>query len=166
MDKINFSHTQPPSTELQLARWYTTSCMLITLMLIGMCSIYAMQWRTYQQMMHSQKGKCAHDALQQDYSHLLAQQKEQETLHAARTITSHQLTALNESMAQDISLNECVITRNGTYNLTLTAPSRQRAQECVALLSKKQLFGALTIASLKMVKNGDKNELLIVVKNS
>jgi hypothetical protein len=164
MDKINFSNVPSPHTELQLARWYTTSCILITLMLIGMCSIYFTQWRIYRHAVRVQKARAAHNALAQEYQDLQTQQKQRTELRAARKITHHQLTALNEALAQDVQLNECTIAHDGHHTLTITTPSRQRAQECIALLNKKQLFGTLSISSLKTVKSGEKSHLLVIIK--
>lgn len=163
MDKINFSNRYTPYQELQLARWYTCSCFLIALTLIGMCSIYVIQWRTYQHAIHNQRSHAAHHALQQEYDQLLSQQKEREQSHMARAVTYNQLMTLKDSLAQDISLAECAITREGT-NLTIVAPSRQRAQECVALLNKKQHFGSLALASIKANRQGEKSQLLVIIK--
>jgi cell division protein FtsL len=164
MDKINFAHAHSPYVELQLARWYTISCSLIVLMLIGMCSIYVMQWRTYQHAMHTQKSYSAQRSLEQEYAQLQTQQKEHNQRSTAQKTTCQQLAGLNEGLAQDITLQECVIARDGSHTLTLTAPSRQRAQACIALLNKKQLFGTLTLTSLKTVKNGQKSHLLVTLK--
>jgi cell division protein FtsL len=164
MDKINFAHAQTPYVELQLARWYTTSCLLIVLMLIGMCSIYVIQWRTYQHAIHTQKSYATQRSLEQEYVQLQTQHQEHHQRASAQKITCQQLTGLQEGLAQDITLQECVITRDGSHTLTLTAPSRQRAQECIAFLNKRKLFGTLTLTSLKTVKNGDRNYLLVTLK--
>lgn len=166
MDNINFANVHTPYEELQLARWYTISCILIAVMLIGMCSIYVMQWRTYQHAMHAQQSCLAHQALMQEHAHLEMQHKERSQLHSNQTITKQKLKALHESLGTDMSLTECVLTPTGTHTLTLSAPSRHRAQECVAALNKKQLFGTLAITSLTLAKQGNKNYLLVVIKNA
>lgn len=168
MDKINFANPQSPYQELQLARWYTISCMLLCLMLIGMCSIYIIQWRTYQHATRHQKSYATHRALVQEHAQLQAQHQEYYKLKNSQKITSQKLMALNESLGTDIQLTECMIARDGSHNLTLTAPNRQRAQECIATLSNKQLFGTLTITSLKAMRNGEKKHLVVIIqgKNS
>jgi len=166
MDKINFANAHTPSQELQLARWYTVSCMAIILMFIGMCSTYVMQWRTLQQITHKQQSHAAHQSLMQEHAQLESQQNERSQRRSNQTITQQKLKALVENLGADIYLDECVIIRDGSHNLTLSAPSGQRAQECIAALNKKQLFGALTITSLKMVKSGAKNRLLVTIKGT
>lgn len=164
MDKINFANPYTPYAELQLARWYTISCILIMLMLIGMCSAYIMQWRTYQHVMHNQKSYISQQSLAQEYTQLQTQQKESQQRANSKKITHQQLAALNAILAQDIQLHECVITQDGNHNLTLLAPSRQRAQECLAALNQKQVFGTLALTSLKTVQNGQKSHLLVIIK--
>jgi hypothetical protein len=164
MDKINFANPQSPYQELQLARWYTASCALICLMIICMCSIYFIQWRAYQHATRHRKSYAAYHALIQEHAQLQAQHQEQNKLKSAQKITSQKLIDLNEGLGKDIQLTECIITRDGNHNLTLTAPTRQRAQECVAALSKKQLFGALSITSLKAIPSGDKKHLVVIIQ--
>ena len=122
-----------------------------------------MQWRTYQHAMHAQQAHLAYQSLMQEHTNLETQHKERTQSHHNQTITKQQLTALNESLGTDMHLTECVITPEG-INITLTAPSRHRAQECVAQLNKKQLFGTLIITSLKTVKSGNKNHLIVIIR--
>jgi hypothetical protein len=166
MDKINFANPQSPYQELQLARWYTISCMLLCLMLIGMCSIYVMQWRSYQHATRHRKSYAAHHALVQEHTQLQAQHQQHNKLKTSQKITSQKLMALNESLGKDIQLTECMIARDGSHNLTLTAPTRQRAQECVTLLGKKGFFGTLAITSLKAMRNGEKKYLVVIIQGN
>ena len=61
-------------------------------------------------------------------------------------------------------LIECVLAADGSHSLTITAPSRQRAQESIAALNQKKLFGRLAITSIKMVPHGEKSHLLVMIK--
>ena len=164
MDKINFANPYAPYQELQLARWYTTSCILIMFMLIGICSTSFLQWRRYQRAIQLQKNYLAHDALIHEFTNLDAQRTARRQTQANPSATKQQLTALSQNLGREMRLIECMLAADGTHTLTVTAPSRHRAQECIAALNQKKLFGRLTIISLKTVKHGEKTHLLVTIK--
>lgn len=164
MDKINFANTYTPSKELQLARWYTLSCILIMLMLIVMCSVYVMQWRTYQHTMHTQQTDFSRHALAHEYTQLEAQRIQRNQLRNTQTNSHYKLANLRESLGHDIYLDECVINRDGNHHLTISAPSRQRAQDCLTRLNKKQLFGPLAISAIQSIRHGEKTRLSVTIK--
>jgi hypothetical protein len=163
MDKINFANPHTPYQELLLARWYTLSCILIAGMLIGIGSTSFIQWRRYQRARQQQKNYLAHDALIQEHASLQAQRNMRRPGHSNST-TIQQLAALSQNLDKEMRLIECVIAADGSHSLTITAPSRQRAQESIAALNQKKLFGRLAITSIKMVPHGEKSHLLVMVK--
>jgi hypothetical protein len=163
MDKINFANPHTPYQEIMLARWYTISCVLIIGMLIGIGGGSFIQWRRYQQAMRMQKNYLAHDALAQECAELQTQ-KSSRQIRSNRAPAKQQLAALSQSMGKEMRLIECVIAADGAHTLTITAPSRQRAQECITALNQKKLFGRLAITSLKTVQHGEKTHVLVMVK--
>jgi hypothetical protein len=165
MDKINFANPHTPYQELQLARWYTISCILLITMFIGIGSGSFLQWRRYQQAMRMQKNYLAHDALAQECADLQTK-KSSCQMPTNRIPAKQQLAALSQSLGKEMRLIECVLSADGAHTLTLTAPSRQRAQECISALNQKKLFGRLAITSLKTVQNGEKSHLLVMIKAS
>lgn len=164
MDKINFANPHTPYQEIQLARWYTASCILIALILIGIGCITATQWRRYQHAMHIQKSYVLLDALSQEYTRLEAQRAARHQNRSNPSITKQQLAALSQNLGKEIRIIECVLAADGSHSLTITAPTRQRAQECITALNQKKLFGRLAITSLKTVQHGEKSHLLLMIK--
>lgn len=163
MDKINFANPHTPYQEIMLARWYTFACILIALTLACIGSGSFLQWRRYQQALRMQKSYLAHDALAQECADLQAQ-KSSRQMPTNRTPAKQQLAALSQSLGKEMRLIECVLATDGAHTLTLTAPSRQKAQECVSALNQKKLFGRLAITSLKTVQQGEKSHILITIK--
>lgn len=164
MDKINFANQHTPYQELLLARWYTISCTLLTLMLIGMSSTSFLQWRRYQKALQLQKRYFAHDALMEEYTSLEAQRSATALPYRNPSNAKNQLTALSQNLGKELRLVECTIAADGAHTLTVTAPSRQRIQECISALNQKKTFGTLAVTSLKTVQNGEKTHLLVMIK--
>ena len=164
MDKINFANPHTPYQEILFARWYTFSSILIAIMLVGICSTSFMQWRRYQSAIQLQKKYHAHDALMQEHANLETQCAMHRQKRNNPATTKQQLAALSQTIGKEMRLTECVIAADGAHALTFTAPSRQRAQECIAALNQKKLFGILAITSLKTVQHGEKSHLLVMIK--
>lgn len=163
MDKINFANPHTPYQELQLARWYTISCLLIIAMLISICAGSFIQWRRYQKAIQLQKKYLALDALAQECSYLQSQRIRQTP--GNRAPTKQQLAAISQALSKEMRLIECVLAADGGDTITITAPSHQKAQECIAALNLKNLFGKLAITSLKTVQQGEKSHLLVMIKS-
>jgi hypothetical protein len=164
MDKINFANPHTPYQEIMLARWYTISCILIAIMIIGLSAASFMQWRRYQGALQIQKSYLTHDALIQEHADLQMQSASGRSVKNNPSTTKLQLTALSQNLGKEMRLIECVLAADGTHSLTLTAPSRQKAQEYIAALNQKKLFGRLAIASLKTIQQGEKSHLLVMIK--